>query len=126
SGTLAACVTIPDQPRNLAPDSGGGASGGSAGSGASAGSAANGGIPIPDSGICPNGFKPCAAQCVPLNDPAYGCTSTGCEACPSGARVATLGCEAEKCVALTCQPGFGDGNGDLDDGCEQDTSADPE
>jgi cysteine-rich repeat protein len=86
--------------------------GGSAGSGGTGGEADGG---------CPAGQKSCNSACVPIDDPAYGCGG-GCSAC--NATNGTPSCADGKC-AISCDPGFGDCDGDAANGCEVDLLQDP-
>lgn len=73
---------------------------------------------------CPNNQKMCSGGCVPTNDPQYGCAATGCAPCSIAN--ATPQCYQGACALLSCDPGYGDCNTDLGDGCEQqlDTTTD--
>lgn len=66
--------------------------------------------------------KHCAAGCVKLSDPAFGC-GAGCAPC--GIPGAVAACDAGSCVMVGCAPGFGNCNLDLTDGCEVELAADP-
>src|SRR5262245_5198779 len=54
---------------------------------------------------CPSGRKYCGGSCVPVNDPAYGCETTGCEPC--GRDNGVPRCDGTECVWDTCLYGFG-------------------
>jgi len=100
----------------------GGASGGSAGSGgASGGDAAagdGGGAGAADSGACGAGRKDCNGSCVLTSDPSVGCASpTDCSPCafPNG----DAKCSAGACALSVCAAGFGNCDGNEQNGCEQ-------
>ncbi len=63
-------------------------------------------IVLPDGGItCGASEKICSGACVSQADPAHGCSSAGCDACP-GSDVGDYACAAGKCVRLQCKAGF--------------------
>jgi hypothetical protein len=71
------------------------------------------------SGICPcaAGSKPCKNGCVPLDEPAFGCSLESCDPCPLGAN-ARVGCANGTCAIAGCNEGFADCDKDLESGCE--------
>ncbi len=72
---------------------------------------------------CTAGTKQCGASCVSVDDPAFGCTTTGCDPC--GIPGSTATCDAGSCAFAGCAPGFADCNGDLSDFCETNIDTDP-
>ncbi len=78
-----------------------------------------------DSGGCSSSEKTCGGTCVPIDDPAYGCTATSCAACAIS-NAATAACSAGACAAATCDTSYHlcnaacDPNSDLptQDSCE--------
>lgn len=96
-------------------DQGASGSGGSAGAtgGTGGSSGQNGGSG--GGGDCPPGQKPCDQTCVPFDDPAYGCTETGCEPCELPNAVAR--CDGPVCEVDTCEPDWLDCDSD-EAGCE--------
>ncbi len=73
-------------------------------------------------GGCPAGSKECAGNCVPFDDPAFGCSSPVCDPCPglNGKAACSNGCQ------LLCDAGFEDCDKDPANGCETVTKFDPE
>ncbi|MGE0323593.1 MAG: hypothetical protein AB7S68_14885 [Polyangiaceae bacterium] len=97
--------------------SAGSASGGDAGAAGSGGASGSAGMAgTGGTGACDSGFKACGGECVAADDPAYGCTATGCDPC--GVPNATAACSAGACTINTCDTGFADCNTDAGDGCE--------
>ncbi|HMR09110.1 MAG TPA: hypothetical protein PKA88_25195, partial [Polyangiaceae bacterium] len=73
-------------------------------------------------GACEVGKKLCAGNCVPADDPAYGCASESCNACSLENGVAK--CSGGTCVLASCSDGF-ENCDDLDStGCEAKTETD--
>ncbi|MEZ4220474.1 MAG: hypothetical protein R3B13_06040 [Polyangiaceae bacterium] len=70
---------------------------------------------------CPGGSKLCGSDCVPFDDPAYGCSSPVCAPCPdlNGTAFCSSGCQ------INCDAGFQDCDGDPENGCETYTKFDP-
>lgn len=70
--------------------------------------------------VCPSGQACCAGACTPTgSDPSHcGACNTVCDY-PNGTPVCTAGA----CASGTCDPGFGDCDGDLSDGCETELSS---
>ncbi|MBI5531630.1 MAG: hypothetical protein HY898_02870 [Deltaproteobacteria bacterium] len=68
------------------------------------------------------GCKQCSGQCVPVDDPAYGCAPTSCSPC-SAPHVTKYACQEGQCLALTCEPWWGDCDTSLVNGCETQTSS---
>lgn len=99
-----------------APSSGGsaGATSGGTSAGGGSGAAATGG-----SGNCQMGTKRCDAKCVQIDDPAYGCSPNDNE-CAKCVQLdsAKTSCASGKCVVENCLDGYGDCDGDDDNGCE--------
>lgn len=58
---------------------------------------------------CSSGDKACAGGCVAINDPSFGCTTTGCSPCPAISNGAAV-CAGGVC-AHTCDQGFVDCGG---------------
>jgi hypothetical protein len=75
-------------------------------------------------GICNDGEKACDSQCVPLNDPEYGCASTACAPCtlPNATAVCTA---TGTCAIGSCVGTHQDCNMLPQDGCEIDVNHDP-
>lgn len=71
-----------------------------------------------DADPCTQSSKLCSSKCVELSDPAYGCSIDSCQACVIPH--ATARCADFHCAIQACDPGWGDCNGKLDDGCEAD------
>lgn len=95
---------------------GDGGSGGGTASSSSASSASSGGA----GGSCPAGTKLCGTSCLDTTDPNVGCAGASCMPCPSGNASAI--CDGSGACALACNPGFGDCDGDITNGCETDTT----
>jgi hypothetical protein len=72
-----------------------------------------------ESGPCTfPGTKYCpGAGCVAIQDPKYGCSSTGCDPCPQAHGTST--CNGAACKLGACDIGYGDCNTNPSDGCEQ-------
>lgn len=68
---------------------------------------------------CPAGQTLCAARCVDLMTTASDCGACGVVCAPPGARPR---CAAGACAVAACDPGRGDCNGRVDDGCEVDVA----
>jgi hypothetical protein len=62
-------------------------------------------------------MKRCSDACVRTEDPAFGCSDTGCTPCPNLATTVST-CSGGHCAVSGCLPGYGDCNGSDDDGCE--------
>jgi hypothetical protein len=84
---------------------------------------------------CPDGTKRCGTLCAALDDPAYGCSATGCAPCELPNAVAGCGpleggADAAPdggplaCSVAVCKDTHRDCNGAALDGCEIDTSDD--
>ena len=71
---------------------------------------------------CPPAYKPCVAQCVPVDDPEYGCASAGCEPC--ALPDATAKCSGGLCSVSQCNTGRADCDGKPDTGCEVELATD--
>ena len=58
-------------------------------------------------GSCGAGTKKCGARCVDLNDVAYGCGTSTCDAsiCPNPGTGGSVVCQAGACVIATCSAG---------------------
>ncbi len=92
----------------------------SSGPAASASSGGAGG-----SATCSAAEKVCGGKCVDADDPAYGCTPTGCAPCATQYPNALQACVAGACALGTCATGFENCDGDPANGCEVDTNDDP-
>ncbi len=57
-----------------------------------------------DAAVCPPDQKLCNGQCVAIDNPAFGCTPTGCSACT--VENATAACALGACSVGTCDPGY--------------------
>jgi hypothetical protein len=70
---------------------------------------------------CPTGSKLCADNCVPFDDPAFGCGEPVCNPCPSlnGKPFCNNGCK------INCDAGYEDCDQSADNGCETYTKFDP-
>ncbi len=130
---LAGACTLDVQglaPSDPAPGDGAGGTAGSlgwmdsGGTGATGGTAATGGTGggLPDAG-CFAGYKLCEKDCVPTDDPSYGCATTSCAPCalPNAAAV----CIGGACGLGDCTPGFADCDATPGTGCETNIGADP-
>ncbi len=100
--------------------------GGSGGGGA--GGASNGGG---DGGpMCGANQKACNGQCVAVDDPMFGCTPDTCVACAPPGMNAMATCVAGPgggmMCSISCASGFKNCDGDPTNGCETDTSNDPQ
>ena len=67
-------------------------------------------------GECEGARKVCDSVCVGVTDPAFGCSTSGCEPC--SVDHGTAGCSGGACRIAKCDPGYADCNGDPSDGCE--------
>jgi formylglycine-generating enzyme required for sulfatase activity len=99
----------------------GGAFGGSGGA-VDAGGSSSGGIGgTPGAGGavggCGGGQKLCGGGCVSIDDPAYGCSPSGCAPCvlPN----ATASCGAQGCAIGQCASTYADCDGVAANGCER-------
>lgn len=111
----------------LETDGGIGGSGGLSGLGGDGQPAGNTGDPGGSSGLggaaggvgstCGFGEKLCGETCRPIEDPAFGCSSTSCEPCLN-ASGGVMGCDNGQCVVARCQENFADCDGDASNGCE--------
>lgn len=102
----------------------GSAGGSNGGSTSSAGSPGSGGAPGSGGNVddgCSVGEKNCLGECVPDDDPATGCATESCSACPTENN-ATIGCDAGECAVLGCEAGFVDCD-DSQEGCEHSPSS---
>jgi hypothetical protein len=72
---------------------------------------------------CASGDKLCAGKCVSTGDPSYGCADTTCTPCSS--MHATAGCDKNGACTAMCQTGFANCDGLASNGCESDTTTDP-
>lgn len=79
--------------------------------------------PLTD-GACPAGEKACDDACVPVTDPNHGCASPGCAPCtlPHAGALCT---PAGTCAIDACIGAYLDCDGDPTNGCEIDSSHDP-
>jgi hypothetical protein len=96
---------------------GGGVGGSSSGTGGVSGSGgAVGSAGAPGDGGCSVAEKLCGGNCVPRNDPNFGCASPNCDPCnfPN----ATVVCTNGQCSPTGCMPGFQDCDNNLQNGCE--------
>ncbi len=100
---------------------GGGGTGGGAGGGAGGSSSGAGGC----ASCCTATQKPCGGKCVAVDDPAYGCTPTGCAACPMTYPNAMQACVNGACALGDCDTGFENCDGDDSNGCETNIAEDP-
>jgi hypothetical protein len=73
-----------------------------------------------DSG-CSTGQKQCGAECVAVDNPAWGCAPSGCTPCSLSHAKAT--CDNGDCVVASCDTGWKDCNTTDTDGCEADTTS---
>lgn len=74
-------------------------------------------------GDCGGTEKLCGGACVSRLDPAYGC-GDGCSPCDITNAIAV--CSAGACAVDSCVSGFSDCDLDAANGCEADTSSDPQ
>lgn len=73
---------------------------------------------------CAGDEKACGSGCVKVSDPAFGCTTTGCDPCaalPNGDSV----CASGVCQLGGCEAGFNNCDGDDTNGCEVNVATDP-
>ncbi len=73
---------------------------------------------------CSAGTKQCGSSCVLETNPSFGCAETTCSPCniPHASAV----CDSQgKCAIAQCDGGFADCDGQLGNGCETHTDADP-
>ncbi|EYF06307.1 Hypothetical protein CAP_2185 [Chondromyces apiculatus DSM 436] len=122
----------PPIPTGTGTTGGPGGTGGSGGSGGAGGPGGGGGAGGIGGGIggsggnvtCDAGEKDCEGQCVPVDDPQYGCSDTGCTPCdlPGAEALCTNG----TCQIATCDAGFENCDGDDTTGCETDINGDPD
>ncbi len=97
-----------------------GAGGGHGGAGS-----AQGGGGTAGGTTCSGVEKLCGGKCVEVDDPAYGCTSTGCAPCATQYPNASQACTAGACVLGACDTGFKNCDGDPANGCETNLQDDP-
>jgi hypothetical protein len=71
---------------------------------------------------CEPGKKVCDEQCVPFDDPGYGCAPAGCSPCALTG--ATALCQNLGCVFDACLPGHEDCDANPANGCEVDLATD--
>ena len=74
---------------------------------------------------CAGNEKACGEGCVKVDDPAYGCSVTGCEPCTSLPH-AQAACAGGVCVFSDCEAGFENCDGNDGNGCETDVTGDPQ
>ena len=79
---------------------------------------AQGGAPNP---VCEANEKLCGGNCTPNDDPATGCSDTGCEPCPSAPHREVL-CSSGSCSLGQCEAGFLDCDASPENGCEHSSS----
>jgi hypothetical protein len=89
---------------------GGGGSGGAGGATGGGGSGGAGGA------TCGAELKRCGESCVPLDDPAHGCSAETCAPCETPQALPR--CLGGACAVDTCVPGFLDCDQSPADGCE--------
>jgi hypothetical protein len=78
-----------------------------------------------DCGACCNvDQKECGGMCVAIDDPAYGCTPTGCTSCGQQVPNANMVCSNGACVG-GCDEGFENCDGNDANGCETNIADDP-
>ena len=80
------------------------------------------GPPDADTAPCGPGYKLCGEQCVPADDPAYGCASATCQSCELSN--ASAKCSGGVCSISQCTPGWTDCDGQAGTGCEADLESD--
>lgn len=74
---------------------------------------------------CPPATKSCAGQCVPLEQPQFGCSSRACSACQVSN--ATPRCNQQGgCDIAVCYQAFDNCDGDVSNGCETNVRTDPD
>ncbi len=78
-----------------------------------------------DSGTCGASEKECDGKCVAADDPAYGCTPTGCTPCAGKFPNAMQACQQGACTLGACNTGFSNCDGMASNGCETNTGTDP-
>jgi hypothetical protein len=131
---LTGCLSISDQTSQDAGTGDGGsvAVGGSGWAGTGGGGGADSGL----GGSAANGAggtssctidqKLCATECVSKSDPQFGCVGTDCSPC-SFTQASVTGCDTSgTCTIIKCNSGYGDCDGDANDGCETDLGSDPD
>lgn len=74
---------------------------------------------------CAADEKTCNGNCVKVDDPAFGCSPTGCDACAPIPN-AELACSAGQCALGGCAAGFKNCDGNAANGCETNTDTDPD
>jgi hypothetical protein len=74
---------------------------------------------------CATDEKLCAGNCVKVDDPAFGCTPTSCDACQAPPNAAAA-CSGGQCTLGGCAAGFKNCDGDASNGCETNTDTDPD
>jgi Lectin C-type domain len=57
--------------------------------------------------VCQSGMKGCGSFCADLTDPAYGCSSPYCSACPSPTHAVATSCNAAGGCEFTCDTANG-------------------
>ena len=98
-------------------------SGGRAGTGGAGGTATSTGG-AGGSGGCAATEKVCNGVCVKVDDPAFGCSQTGCDGCPLLPN-AQAACAGGVCVFGNCDAGFKNCDGNDANGCETNVEGDP-
>jgi len=78
----------------------------------------------PQDAACAPGSKPCDGSCVPVDNPATGCAGVGCDPCLFDHGVAL--CIGGACALGQCENGFGNCDDVDGNGCETDTTTDPD
>jgi hypothetical protein len=80
--------------------------------------------PDPDAGeaTCGPDEKRCGDLCVKRDDPSYGCVIDECKPCTDANFVESFKCVNNACKVDVCFEGRGDCNGNVNDGCEVDTT----
>jgi len=73
---------------------------------------------------CEAGGKVCQNDCVPVNDPDYGCGITSCTPCALSS--ADAGCQNGKCSISACNTGLSDCDDASANGCESNKQIDPQ
>jgi hypothetical protein len=74
---------------------------------------------------CAADEKLCSGGCVKVDDPAFGCTPTGCDGCAPFPN-AEPACSAGQCALGGCAAGFKNCDGNAANGCETNTDTDPD
>ena len=77
---------------------------------------------VPAEANCGMGTKACDGACVPLDNPATGCSATDCAPC-AFAHGAAL-CINGACALGVCENSYGNCDGDGPNGCEADLTSD--